>query len=365
MISNELPPPLRHIKETTLCDSSNKGNQCWENVNERIQYVDAIRGVTMLIVVFQHIRAFSFGLYEDDSILSMVYLSFMLPMFFFISGFASYKKANSSIFVKIIEKFRQLVIPTIVFLFLHNYFPSYQERWGFPGGYWFTYSLFWITTIYLILTKPIQRISNRKFFIILLGISLLFVFLRGYFGSLLDSGWPTYLTTRKIFTYFIFFIIGAGCRHYIHKINDLFGKIWCRNILIILFLVIFTASVYISKTLPPAINAIFELFKDIISTVLFFMLFNITRKWWADKNHAVSRWLCFVGRRTLDLYMLHYFFLPNLIKYGFFFHSTGNCVIELAVVGVLTILVTIVSLSVGQLIRLSPYLSYWILGTRR
>lgn len=76
------PPPPTHISQPKS-----------RTEKKRIEYIDAVRGITMLIVVFQHIRAFSFGLYEDDSILSMVYLSFMLPMFFFISGFASYKKA--------------------------------------------------------------------------------------------------------------------------------------------------------------------------------------------------------------------------------------------------------------------------------
>lgn len=331
---------------------------------ERIQYIDAVRGVTMLIVVFQHIRAFSFGLYEDDSILSMVYLSFMLPMFFFVSGFASYKKVYTTVFKRIIEKFRQLVIPSVVFLLLHNYFPSHGDEWGFPGGYWFTYSLFLITATYLLLSKFMQSLSNRKFFIILLCISFVFVILRGYFGRELDTGWPTYLTLRKILTYFIFFVLGIGTRTYVKRVNELFDKTPCRNLLIILLLSGFVASVTLSKILPANIISIYRLLLDIVSTLVVFMLFNISRQWWAENNHFVTKWICFVGRRTLDLYMLHYFFLPNLLQYGDFFKSTGNCVIELAVVGVLTILVTIISLSVGQLIRLSPLLSYWILGTK-
>lgn len=319
----------------------------------------------MLIVVFQHIRAFSFGLYEDDSILSMVYLSFMLPMFFFISGFASYKKSNPSLFGKIIEKFRQLVIPSVIFILLHNYFPSYQDKWGFPGGYWFTYSLFLITTIYLVLSRTMQKLSNGKFLMILLGISLVFVILRGYFGSRLDSGWPTYLTIRKILTYFIFFVLGLGARCHMQKINELFAYGWCRNLLVITFLTVFTMSVTLSKILPPTINSLYMLLMDVTATILFFMLFNITREWWAENKHYISRWIRFVGRRTLDLYMIHYFFLPNLTHYGYLFKSTGNCVIEFAVVGLLTVLVTIVSLSVGQLIRLSPLLSYWTLGTKK
>lgn len=131
----------------------------------------------MLVVVFQHVRAFSFGLYASDSLLSEVYLTFMLPMFFVISGFSLYRNnCRDSIGIsKWIDKERQLLIPTIAFLMLHNYIPNHQGIWGFPGGYWFTYSLFWIITVYMTIAWCFSNCSNKTLITVLIILSVIFV----------------------------------------------------------------------------------------------------------------------------------------------------------------------------------------------
>ena len=51
---------------------------------QRIEYIDAMRGFTMILVVYSHICHFCFG----DSLLGFnaVFFLFRLPCFFFISG---------------------------------------------------------------------------------------------------------------------------------------------------------------------------------------------------------------------------------------------------------------------------------------
>ena len=56
----------------------------------RIEYIDALRGFTMLLVVFNHIAKYSFevtGIPSFHQYLTQV----RMPMFFFISGFVLYK----------------------------------------------------------------------------------------------------------------------------------------------------------------------------------------------------------------------------------------------------------------------------------
>ena len=55
----------------------------------RIHYIDALRGFTMLLVVFAHVLTFGFGM--QKSFLSELFITFRMPMFFFISGFIGYK----------------------------------------------------------------------------------------------------------------------------------------------------------------------------------------------------------------------------------------------------------------------------------
>lgn len=61
-------------------------------MSQRIGYIDAIRGFTMLLVVFSHIETFCYHISFDQSILSSLFITFRMPMFFFISGYIAYKK---------------------------------------------------------------------------------------------------------------------------------------------------------------------------------------------------------------------------------------------------------------------------------
>lgn len=60
-----------------------------------MEVLDVIRGVTMILVVFHHVRGTTFGLYNSQSPLSEFLMSFRMPMFFFISGFVAYKAVDA------------------------------------------------------------------------------------------------------------------------------------------------------------------------------------------------------------------------------------------------------------------------------
>ena len=61
-------------------------------MTQRIGYIDALRGFTMLLVVFSHIETFCYDIPFNESILSSLFITFRMPMFFFISGYIAYKK---------------------------------------------------------------------------------------------------------------------------------------------------------------------------------------------------------------------------------------------------------------------------------
>ena len=55
---------------------------------QRIEYIDAMRGFTMIIVVLHHVSLMAFGV---DSAFEKWSYEFRMPLFFFISGFLMYK----------------------------------------------------------------------------------------------------------------------------------------------------------------------------------------------------------------------------------------------------------------------------------
>ena len=90
---------------------------------ERVKYIDALRGFTMLLVVLQHVVTFSFGIKAYDTALTNILVSFRMPMFFFISGFIAYKSSviwDKCLYKKSLKK-KAIVqlIPTAFFFSLY------------------------------------------------------------------------------------------------------------------------------------------------------------------------------------------------------------------------------------------------------
>lgn len=54
-------------------------------MKQRLVYVDCMRGIAMLMVIFCHVEVFCFGIQEKEIIASAVSIP-MLSNFFFISG---------------------------------------------------------------------------------------------------------------------------------------------------------------------------------------------------------------------------------------------------------------------------------------
>ena len=86
---------------------------------ERLEWLDAMRGFTMILVVAYHVAQFGFDqTVKHSSSLSFLML-FRMPLFFFVSGFLAYKASAewnlSSLFNMLAKKFRVQIIPTVVF----------------------------------------------------------------------------------------------------------------------------------------------------------------------------------------------------------------------------------------------------------
>ena len=74
--------------------------------NKRIGYIDALRGFTMLLVVFAHVELFCLDIHMEESLIGSIFITFRMPMFFFISGFIAYKAINWDVayYLKMLKK---------------------------------------------------------------------------------------------------------------------------------------------------------------------------------------------------------------------------------------------------------------------
>ena len=86
-------------------------------MKERIEYIDAMRGLVMLLVVMWHAKLYSINLYGTFS-LNDVFFLIMMPAFFFISGLVGSGRWKCA-------KYLAVLPPTLFFMIL----------WGYQAGW--------------------------------------------------------------------------------------------------------------------------------------------------------------------------------------------------------------------------------------
>lgn len=84
-----------------------------------------------------------------------------------------------------------------------------------------------------------------------------------------------------------------------------------------------------------------------------------------SNGNICSRFLQLVGRRSLDVYFIHYFILPiNMNFVGNFFQGLNIPIIEYSLAIVVSLIVILFSLGIGYIVRLSPITAKWLLGVK-
>lgn len=276
----------------------------------RMLYIDALRGITMFLVVYHHV----IGKCNGGELLIEKALQFRMPLFFFISGFVAYKAIdfwtlpNTS--KRVVDKIKAQVIPTAIFYCLYFYFIEdcnpfkLFSIYGW-GKYWFTFVLFEFLLIYYLLnfiTKTNERLNIVALILFAVIMVILFHTTKKK-GSV--YGWFTvYGMTR----YFVYFVSGSFARKYMNKVISVCDTKWFLPMMALCIAIQLPrfAGVYTTPKLLTYIMTVYTL--PIAGLVFVFGLFLRFRSLFTDTS-KVTRCLSFVGRRTLDIYLMHYFFI--------------------------------------------------------
>ena len=329
---------------------------------QRIEYIDAMRGFTMILVVFAHICHFCFG--DSRMGYNAVLILFRLPCFFMISGWLFESVAMRPF--KEVAKHKAMVqlLPTFIFLLLLAPPPEFFHQLGtLKGGYWFTFALF----EYFILYMVIVRISKKWSWLFAIFLTIATYIYARYFDSIrssadgyqlwiIDFGGFLSVTTWRLF---IFFYLGAWIRRHF----DSFIR-WTGNPVVIAFI---TIAFFLIASTSHRDNLLFEMFRfyggGITGMVMVFTFFRLTASWL--KRLHISKPLQYVGTRTLDVYLLHFFFLPRfLMPYAVQIKAYDSQFVEFVVIMAISLVVLMMSLGVSYIIRLSPFLAHYLFGVK-
>ena len=339
--------------------------------NNRIEYIDAMRGFTMILVVVGHVL----GTYHTNDIVSYTNLfkCFRMPLFFFISGWVLYKKdvywgyKHISIFLK--KKFLIQIVPTIIFMSI-ILFGRNDITWKafdyFKSGYWFTIALFEYFVIYSLFRFLSNYIVNNKYENHVIIFSGFLIYLIYYLLLVPDEDLSHKAIIINIigiqqWCYYLFFCLGTIVKKYYNIYIKLSDKPYFTTTIILLF---FGINIFLVNINFPLWNTI----KFIIlgtTGILIILTFFLRNENLLKKTNKIGYGLQYIGRRTLDVYLLHYFFLPgNLSILGTFIKTNGSPIVELVISLLLALIVISVCLILSNILRMSPILARFLFGVK-
>lgn len=330
----------------------------------RIEYIDALRGFTMILVVFQHVASFCWHLGKGISVHDYC-MQVRMPMFFFISGFVLYKAGVVWDFKQIKAFFKkkipvQLISPFIFFLiFVYTTGRSFTDSNldGSKVGYWFTFVLF----VYYVIYAAVRFCVRNKWgdlVLLLVGVALYPLVFPPFYQAVPLPWQVKGLLSMCNWFYFIFFVLGTLARKYFSQLEQVLDKTWLLAACIVIF---FLCNAFIDVF--PVNDRIVRRLLAFPGLVILFSFFRIHRHQ-LSKETLVGRCLQYIGRRTLDVYLIHFFLIPWNLERFTLFKDIPMPIIEAAVSLTIAGLIIAASLLIGNIIRLSPFLAHWVFGAK-
>lgn len=325
---------------------------------KRIDYIDEIRGIAILLVVIGHIIQFN-GISKNNSVFEFIY-SFHMPLFFAISGYITQKVTHITnakqykSFIK--KKFIALIIPLLTWsLIVNNFF--LKEGWNtlhwsdiqnvlISPGLWFLQVLFVILCFYGIFNWINSKISLNP--IINFLISILPVISLSFF--------TIYIKFMGIYLalYSIAFYIGVILSKYIF-VEKLCTKTITYAIAIIVFMVLSTHWTFNG-------NYIDDILKITISATAFIVLLNLFTR--IELSISIKHYLQLLGKYSLAIYVIQFYlcrFSSQQIEIN---ENTINPIILFIITTIIAIPICYICVAIAKMIETNKLLNFLMLGKR-
>lgn len=285
----------------------------------RIAYFDSLRGLAIILIVYSHVSIYI--LREDSFCYNDILVQFQMPLFFIISGFFFYKEKWQ--IEQMYSFLKRKVIPLIItpILFMSVFVFLKTGDWGqishtletdyWKAGYWFTIALFEFYFFFFIIHLCLAFIcsGNSRLYDCLLLVSSLGISLSSRLFVTIGSS-ITVILGLWFIKHFFFFICGVILKKHYEFFIHLFslkGKGFLNNIAVVVFITINIISYATEISLSPAV---FYYLSGLSGFVIVFSFFYNNQDYFGHKTE-VGRFLQLIGKRTLDIYLIHYFFISE------------------------------------------------------
>lgn len=284
-------------------------------MQKRIEFIDCLRGFTMILVVYHHLIGLCYE--GEKGFMSDFFALFRMPMFFWISGFLAYSTLTTDILKKKLKnRFLGQLIPTIVIIALYDtWFGNYTYS-GYinyaKDGYWFTFVMFMLFAIYAIIKYSMDNLKIRKniqAIVLVVTAICAFIVNKIYFNST-DFLWIL-LSLRHVTYFACFFVFGVLSKMYYDWFDKSVNNKWVVTFIVLLYVLLYN----ISLKIPIAIFG----FLGIVLIYRFFYFYKET----FNTSTKVGTAFSYIGKNTLPIYFIHYFLL-HYVKLGDVAHYLNN-----------------------------------------
>ena len=300
----------------------------------RLDFIDGLRGVTMILVVYWHVLVMSLNV---TTYTAMTLQLFRMPLFFFISGFFAYSFSfdRSKLKKRLSNRWHRQLLPTaFIFIgfilfevaymgnfngigeFLGAFFNSAIKNASseFKSGYWFTFVLVEVFCIFALINYLLSssKISRGRQGIIFLALAAICGLAEWGFSQAVTPKSPATVkgicelfSLTHLMKYQVFFYLGAAARCYDTRIWSFLSR---RGIGIMVALMTFLVFWYTPRFRVP----LWLFYVAACTGILFSITLFLYLRRFFNGHQAIGRLLKYIGKNTLPIYLFHYFIIRLL-----------------------------------------------------
>jgi surface polysaccharide O-acyltransferase-like enzyme len=187
----------------------------------------------------------------------------------------------------------------------------------------------------------------------------IFPWAQGYKGEPIQ--WLDDTSLGQVMMYFPFFLYGNIVHRYWDRSQRVMDSKWFFP-LIVTIVIFSTLDVIKWHTMRQEWTNIPSTLAKFGLLTIVFMYFRYYKDHFT-KLSVVGSSLQYIGRRTLDIYLIHFFFLPNIPTIGMFFNKyRHNFVLDTTLAVVIALLIIAFCIVTSNILRISPLFRKYLFG---
>lgn len=289
------------------------------NERKRNRYLDIVKGVLILVVVFRHIFQIAADNSDTDYLCNLMAIVEM-PLFIAISGYFSLPKLiDCSIEWKPLAKIKKIsisyLIPFfsyfIVFrLFFYDRYVDFSSInlwvYNISESLWYVFAI-WVLNIFAIMSYTIARKKTNRFIKTIIFIAIYFACLCAYLAMGLVMG-INFMGCKLILYYSIYYLLGYLFLNFQSCILGVFENI--KEVSVFICTSVYFMGAFKIKVMAVPDTLIFIVLRAVLAlagmVTILYLSYILYKKF-------ECRTIEMIGINTLEIYYVHSFLMNSII----------------------------------------------------